>query len=99
MSYACYFVAGLLIASGMPHFVKGLAGELHDTPFRRSGSALLNVVWGIANFFFAGWFLIFASLLVHGLAYALVAFTLGLLAAGVWTARGSRRREGAAAYV
>lgn len=71
------------MANGVPHFVKGVTGESHATPFRRPSSALLNVVWGTANFFLAGWLWLFASFQAHALGFALVAFFLGILAAGI----------------
>ena len=51
---AC-FAAGLLLANGVPHFVKGVCGDRFPTPFakppgRGLSSPIVNVVWGMANF-------------------------------------------------
>jgi hypothetical protein len=48
------FFAGALAANGVPHFVKGITGQRHMTPFGRPSSALANVVWGWLNFIVAG---------------------------------------------
>jgi hypothetical protein len=45
-----YFLAGLLAANGVPHFVKGITGEKHQTPFGNPSSAVVNVLWGSLNF-------------------------------------------------
>ena len=87
MAYVLYFLAGLVLANGIPHFVKGIVGERHRTPLRREGGALLNVVWGTANLFVAAWFWLYASLLPQALGYALVAFFLGVLVAGITLAK------------
>lgn len=87
MACILYFLAGLVLANGLPHFVKGLMGERHRTPLRREGGAMLNVVWGIANLFVAGWLWLYASLMPQALGYALVAFFLGILVAGITLAK------------
>ena len=38
------------MANGIPHFIKGITGQTHMTPFKRVSSAVLNVVWGFVNF-------------------------------------------------
>ncbi|MDY7040835.1 MAG: hypothetical protein SVX38_08220 [Chloroflexota bacterium] len=45
-----YFVTGSFLANGVPHFVKGITGEMHQTPFGRPSSAVVNVIWGSFNF-------------------------------------------------
>lgn len=87
MAYVLYFLAGLVLANGLPSFVKGLMGERHHTPLRREGGAMLNVVWGTANLFVAGWLWLYASLMPQALGYALVAFFLGILVAGITLAK------------
>jgi len=44
------FFAGVLMANGIPHFVKGIMGQTHMTPLKRVSSAELNVVYGVVNF-------------------------------------------------
>ena len=83
MAYVLYFLAGLVLANGIPHFVQGITGQRHHTPMRRDGGAMLNVVWGTANLFVAGWLWLYASLLPQALGYTLVAFFLGILVAGI----------------
>lgn len=48
------FLAGALAANGVPHFVKGITGRHHMTPFRQPSNALANVIWGWLNFVAAG---------------------------------------------
>lgn len=50
MAYLLFFLAGLFGANGIPHFVKGITGQQHMTPFGKPSSAVVNVIWGIANF-------------------------------------------------
>ena len=44
------FIAGMFLANGVPHLVKGIAGQSHMTPFKRVSPAWLNVVWAFVNF-------------------------------------------------
>lgn len=50
MSLLQAFFAGMFLANGVPHFVKGIMGQTHMTPFRRVSDAYTNVVWGFSNF-------------------------------------------------
>ena len=55
MIYLAYFVAGLLLANGVPHFVNGISGRRFQSPFasppgRGESSPLINVIWGLVNF-------------------------------------------------
>jgi hypothetical protein len=50
-----YFLAGALLANGVPHFVQGICGYKFQTPFatplgKGQSSALVNVIWGWSNF-------------------------------------------------
>ena len=52
---ALEFVMGLLFANAVPHFVQGISGHRFQTPFASppgigESSALVNVLWGLANF-------------------------------------------------
>jgi hypothetical protein len=48
------FFAGAFLANFVPHFVKGVSGDLFPTPFakprgRGPSSAIVNVLWGLLN--------------------------------------------------
>src|SRR5919206_396834 len=43
------FVAGAAAANAIPHLVKGITGQRHMTPFARSSSAAVNVIWAFVN--------------------------------------------------
>jgi hypothetical protein len=50
-----YFLGGLFLANGVPHFVSGTMGRPFQSPFAKpSGKGLssstVNVLWGFANF-------------------------------------------------
>ncbi len=52
--YILQFIAGMLIANGVPHFTHGISGEPFPTPFARppgvgASSPVINVLWGFAN--------------------------------------------------
>ena len=85
--YVYSFLAGVLGANGVPHFVKGVLGEKHMTPFGRPSSALVNVVWGWVNFVVAALLLYWGHVHLHLLrAFACVAvgaLVLGILLASV----------------
>lgn len=44
------FFAGMFLANGIPHFVKGITGQKHMTPFKRVSDSYTNVIWGFINF-------------------------------------------------
>jgi hypothetical protein len=46
------FLAGMFLVNGIPHFVKGITGQTHMTPFKRVSSAKLNIFWAFINFYF-----------------------------------------------
>lgn len=49
-----YAVVGLFATNAIPHFVRGITGRRHMTPFGSDSSAVLNVLWGSANAAVAG---------------------------------------------
>jgi hypothetical protein len=54
-NYLAHFIAGALLANGLPHFVQGVCGNRFPTPFASppgvgESSALINAVWGWFNF-------------------------------------------------
>ena len=61
--YLLEFLSGLLLANGVPHFVKGVSGEPFQSPFASppgvgESSPLSNVLWGFGN-------LLAGALLLH----------------------------------
>lgn len=54
-AYTAYFLAGVFLANGVPHFVNGISGKKFQIPFASplgvgGSSPLLNVMWGLINF-------------------------------------------------
>lgn len=49
-----FAVIGLFGTNAIPHFVRGITGQRHMTPFGSESSAVLNVLWGSANAAVAG---------------------------------------------
>jgi drug/metabolite transporter superfamily protein YnfA len=50
LAWLGYFFTGAVLVNGVPHFVKGITGARHMSPFGRDSSAVVNVLWGAANF-------------------------------------------------
>lgn len=48
-SFAEYFVSGVLWTNSMPHVVIAATGRRNVTPFGRSSSAAVNLLWGLLN--------------------------------------------------
>ena len=92
--YVYSFLAGVIGANGVPHFVKGISGEKFQTPFGKSSSALVNVVWGWLNFVVAGLLLYFGNVHQHLLrAFSLVvigALVIALVLAYTWSSTGKK---------
>jgi hypothetical protein len=53
LSFIAYFVIGMLLGNGMPHFVFGRAKKIFRSPFGQKSKPKVNVMWGLANFFAA----------------------------------------------
>ena len=51
------FISGMFLTNGMPHFVSGIMGKSHMTPFGKDSSAITNIVWGYINFLVGFWLL------------------------------------------
>lgn len=79
MSYILFFLFGLFAANGVPHFVKGIIGEKHMTPFGKPSSAQVNVIWGIVNFYIAFWLMTWAQGYDFNLLPASLMVALGVL--------------------
>lgn len=53
--YVVYFFVGVFFVNAIPHTVQGLSGNRFQTPFAKprgvgESSAIVNVIWGLANF-------------------------------------------------
>jgi len=87
-AYVAYFVAGLFLANGVPHFVNGISGKRFQSPFASppgvgESSPLVNVVWGIVNFAI-GYVLIFGvGDFKGGLTLEVLMVGLGILIAAL----------------
>ena len=98
MYYVMYFLAGAFVANGVPHFVKGITGEQHKTPFGNPSSAVANVLWGSLSLVIAWVLWHYAGLyrsLDHTVRYELV-FGLGglvmaLLLANTWSKSAAKK--------
>jgi len=91
-AYLAYFFGGASLANGVPHFVHGISGKRFQSPFASppgvgESSPLVNVIWGMVNFF-VGYVLIFGvgefafgfttDVLVVGLGALVTAVALAL---------------------
>ena len=87
--YVFSFLAGLFAANGTPHFIKGVSGQKHQTPFGKHSSAVVNVCWGWINLVVAAIFLHFGHVRAHEYrAFALLALgalLMSLFNAMVWS--------------
>lgn len=83
--YIYSLLAGLLLANGVPHFVAGISGKKHMTPFGRPSSATVNVIWGWLNLVIGMLLLHLAHPRAHELrSFAFVA--VGALITGIFSA-------------
>jgi hypothetical protein len=76
-AYLAYFIAGLFLANGVPHFVNGISGRKFRSPFASppavgESSAAVNVIWGMVNF-------IIGYLLISGVGRFRIGFSLDVL--------------------
>lgn len=55
------FASGMFLFNGIPHLIKGIAGEKHMTPFKRVSSPVLNILWAFVNLVGGVWILGFDS--------------------------------------
>ena len=80
--YIACFIAGMLVANVVPHFVHGISGDPFPTPFARPrgkglSSPTVNVVWGLSNLV-VGYILFRAGKVASGGDSALVIFFAGI---------------------
>lgn len=88
--YILYFVAGLFAANGIPHYVKGITGDKHRTPFGNPSTAVVNVIWGSVNFAVAIIILHYLAIDNHHvirefLVFALALFLMSLFCASTFS--------------
>lgn len=87
--YVFSFLAGLFATNGTPHFIKGVMGQKHQTPFGKSSSAVINVGWGWINLVVVVILLHFGHVRAHEyrafVLFALGSLCMGVLLAIVWT--------------
>lgn len=87
--YVFSFLAGLFAANGTPHFIKGVIGQKHQTPFGKPSSAVVNVCWGWINLVAAAIFLHFGHVRTHEYGaftlFAVGVLLMSLLLAMVWS--------------
>lgn len=87
MTYILIFLVGVLAANGMPHFIKGVTGERHMTPFGKPSHPAVNVAWGVFNLCLAA--LVAQSLSsddVFNTTFATFSFFAGVLITGIFLA-------------
>lgn len=94
-----YFFGGLFLMNAVPHLASGAMGRPFQSPFAKPpgqglSSSTVNMLWGFANLVIAYW-LLFAvgDFSLHNAADAL-AFGLGLLLIGLFSARHFGRFHG-----
>ncbi len=83
-----HFFAGVFLANGVPHFTNGISGHRFHTPFASppivgESSALVNVLWGFANFAVGYLLLTAIRPFTLGLSLDSLALGLGVLAISV----------------
>ena len=83
MAFLLFIIAGLVGANGVPHFVKGIIGEKHRTPFKNPSSAATNVLWGAANLYIAAWLFKLALNYHASFLLASISVLIGALVASV----------------
>jgi hypothetical protein len=79
-----FFLAGVFLANGIPHFVQGISGRKFPTPFAKPpGKGLsppfLNSIWGIFNFLAALILYVLAERLILGWNAGFISFLVGFL--------------------
>jgi hypothetical protein len=82
-SYLAHFGAGVFLANGVPHFVNGISGKNFQSPFASppgvgESSPLVNVIWGMVNFFVGVVLLCGVSNFQCGLNFDTLVFCLGV---------------------
>jgi hypothetical protein len=94
--YIFSFLAGMVGTNGVPHFVKGIIGEKHQTPFGPSSPAVTNFIWGWLNFLVAALLIHLAHPHLHELrslaCVSLGSLLIGLVLSVTWSNRPQVKR-------
>jgi hypothetical protein len=72
-----YFLMGMLLGNGVPHFVFGAAKKVFRSPFGQKSPPKVNVLWGLSNFVLATIIAIVLVFYNWYNSYALLAMLLG----------------------
>jgi hypothetical protein len=87
--YVFCVIAGIIAVNGVPHFIKGVLGKSHTTPFGKSSNAVVNVAWGWLNFVAAALLVYYSHFHGHLLrafaAIAVGALLMSLVLANLWS--------------
>lgn len=78
--FVIFALAGAFATNAIPHVVKGITGQRHQTPAGRDSSPVLNVLWGNTNVAIAG-ALLWWGKDAMALETVTVAFVVGVLVA------------------
>lgn len=83
-----YFLVGVIGSNGIPHYVKGITGNKHKTPFKNPTSAPGNILWGMFNFLISFLLFLYAKSTVNvDISAAGLSFLVGMLFTGFLLAR------------
>lgn len=82
MTYLTYFFSGVFLINGIPHFIQGISGNSFQSPFASppgvgESSPVINVLWGIFNFFVGYLLLTYVGFFELGLNLYTLAFVSG----------------------
>lgn len=94
-----YFFAGVFMENAVPHFVSGVTGRAFQSPFAKPpgeglSSSTVNVVWGVFNMSVAYLLIAHVGAFQCRATTHVVAFGLGLLLKGIFSARHFGRFHG-----
>ncbi len=87
MAYVLFFLAAFFAANTVPHYVKGVTGEKHMTPFAKPSSASVNILWGSFNLFAAFWLFHWALQKDYDFGPMVLAIVAGVLVLGLVLAK------------
>ena len=101
-AYLADFFAGIFLANGVPHFVHGISGKKFPSPFAKppgvgESSPLVNVIWGLVNFFIGYALLFGVGHFTFGLGIDVLLTGLGVIVISVCLALSferARRKSG-----
>ena len=89
--YLAYFVTGLFLTNGVPHFINGISGNKFQSPFASppgvgESSPLVNVIWGMVNFIIGYVLISMVGDFTCGLTFDVLMVGLGAVVVAVWLA-------------